>query len=120
MTERRGSFSRALIQAERLAGKPTEALRLVKRFLRAAHADQIQPSRFGKGDPFMPGPDSPETQHALLAFFTRSKPDGARALDSMSLRGKTLFFTGASRGIGLAIAVRAARDGANSGCGEDC
>ncbi|HTP76293.1 MAG TPA: NAD(P)-dependent oxidoreductase [Rhizomicrobium sp.] len=31
----------------------------------------------------------------------------------MSLRGNTLFITGASRGIGLAIAVRAARDGAN-------
>ena len=31
----------------------------------------------------------------------------------MDLRGKTLFITGASRGIGLAIAVRAARDGAN-------
>ena len=33
---------------------------------------------------------------------------------SMStLQGKTLFITGASRGIGLAIALRAARDGAN-------
>ena len=31
----------------------------------------------------------------------------------MSLKGKTLFITGGSRGIGLAIAVRAARDGAN-------
>jgi citronellol/citronellal dehydrogenase len=31
----------------------------------------------------------------------------------MSLGGKTLFITGASRGIGLAIALRAARDGAN-------
>ncbi|RKP10192.1 short chain dehydrogenase [Thamnocephalis sphaerospora] len=31
----------------------------------------------------------------------------------MSLRGKTLFITGASRGIGKAIALRAARDGAN-------
>jgi citronellol/citronellal dehydrogenase len=31
----------------------------------------------------------------------------------MSLRGKTLFITGGSRGIGLAIALRAARDGAN-------
>src|SRR5690606_19923909 len=30
-----------------------------------------------------------------------------------SLSGKTLFITGASRGIGLAIARRAARDGAN-------
>ena len=31
----------------------------------------------------------------------------------MLLKGKTLFITGASRGIGLAIALRAARDGAN-------
>jgi len=31
----------------------------------------------------------------------------------MSLAGKTLFITGASRGIGLAIAMRAAQDGAN-------
>ncbi|WP_329742394.1 NAD(P)-dependent oxidoreductase [Dyella sp. A6] len=30
-----------------------------------------------------------------------------------SLSGKTMFITGASRGIGLAIALRAARDGAN-------
>jgi len=31
----------------------------------------------------------------------------------MSLANRTLFITGASRGIGLAIALRAARDGAN-------
>jgi citronellol/citronellal dehydrogenase len=31
----------------------------------------------------------------------------------MNLRAKTLFITGASRGIGLAIGLRAARDGAN-------
>ncbi|HVE53314.1 MAG TPA: SDR family NAD(P)-dependent oxidoreductase, partial [Ramlibacter sp.] len=30
-----------------------------------------------------------------------------------TLQGKTLFITGASRGIGLAIAKRAAADGAN-------
>ena len=30
-----------------------------------------------------------------------------------TLNGKTLFITGASRGIGLAIALKAARDGAN-------
>ncbi|GJE18797.1 SDR family oxidoreductase [Methylobacterium marchantiae] len=33
--------------------------------------------------------------------------------DFQSLKGKTLFITGASRGIGLAIGLRAARDGAN-------
>ncbi len=31
----------------------------------------------------------------------------------MSLKDKTLFISGASRGVGLAIAIRAARDGAN-------
>ena len=31
----------------------------------------------------------------------------------MSLKGKTLFITGASRGIGLAIALKAAQNGAN-------
>ncbi|HTY48499.1 MAG TPA: NAD(P)-dependent oxidoreductase [Steroidobacteraceae bacterium] len=34
-------------------------------------------------------------------------------LGGRSLAGKTLFVSGASRGIGLAIAIRAARDGAN-------
>lgn len=34
------------------------------------------------------------------------------AMGEHSLRGKTIFITGASRGIGLAIALRAARDGA--------
>ena len=37
----------------------------------------------------------------------------AMTLTSKPLAGKTLFITGASRGIGLAIALRAARDGAN-------
>jgi len=37
----------------------------------------------------------------------------AGMVNSMSLKGKTLFITGASRGIGLAIALRAAADGAN-------
>jgi citronellol/citronellal dehydrogenase len=32
---------------------------------------------------------------------------------SLSLAGKTMFVTGGSRGIGLAIAKRAAQDGAN-------
>jgi len=34
-------------------------------------------------------------------------------MSTSTLKGKTLFITGASRGIGLAIALRAARDGAN-------
>jgi citronellol/citronellal dehydrogenase len=38
---------------------------------------------------------------------------GVRGEIEVSLAGKTLFITGASRGIGLAIALRAARDGAN-------
>jgi len=38
-------------------------------------------------------------------------PDGPHL--SRSLAGKTVFITGASRGIGLAIGLRAARDGAN-------
>jgi citronellol/citronellal dehydrogenase len=36
-----------------------------------------------------------------------------KGLKFMSLKGKTLFITGASRGIGKTIALRAARDGAN-------
>ena len=32
---------------------------------------------------------------------------------SRALAGRTLFITGASRGIGKAIAIKAARDGAN-------
>lgn len=35
------------------------------------------------------------------------------AQNKKPLKGKTLFITGASRGIGLAIGLRAARDGAN-------
>src|SRR5260221_4910815 len=36
-----------------------------------------------------------------------------RRCDMTSLSGKTLFISGGSRGIGKAIALRAARDGAN-------
>src|SRR3954451_13024713 len=40
----------------------------------------------------------------------REPPAGGKMT---SLKGKTLFISGGSRGIGLAIALRAARDGAN-------
>lgn len=46
-------------------------------------------------------PDSANTIHSSLT------------VTAMSLKSKTLFITGASRGIGLAIAKRAAQDGAN-------
>ncbi len=40
-------------------------------------------------------------------------PSGRGLGEGVTLRNRTLFITGASRGIGLAIALRAARDGAN-------
>ncbi|HET7032952.1 MAG TPA: NAD(P)-dependent oxidoreductase [Casimicrobiaceae bacterium] len=40
-------------------------------------------------------------------------PKGERTAAKHTLEGKTLFVSGGSRGIGLAIAVRAAQDGAN-------
>jgi len=43
----------------------------------------------------------------------RSNRGEEREEIGMSLKGKTLFISGGSRGIGLAIALRAARDGAN-------
>src|SRR6201995_4903377 len=42
-----------------------------------------------------------------------SPPKNASLKESKPLQGKTLFITGSARGIGLAIGLRAARDGAN-------
>ena len=47
------------------------------------------------------------------AMHRVERVDKGQLLDNRSLKGKTLFITGASRGIGLAIALRAAKDGAN-------
>jgi citronellol/citronellal dehydrogenase len=47
------------------------------------------------------------------AMHRVERVDKTTVLENRSLKGKTLFITGASRGIGLAIALRAAKDGAN-------
>src|SRR3989442_1130370 len=43
----------------------------------------------------------------------RSPNVPSKGATTMTLKGKTIFMTGGSRGIGLAIALKAARDGAN-------
>ena len=45
--------------------------------------------------------------------FPRTAPPQAPYLATGSLKGRTILMSGGSRGIGLAIALRAARDGAN-------
>ena len=55
------------------------------------------------------------TNYTFMYFlYLRCRPHPPQGEESTStLQGKTPFITGASRGIGLAIALRAARDGAN-------
>jgi len=64
------------------------------------------------------GPSGSSSHILSTRYEQKSKVDGYELLkteksSSRSLKGKTLFITGASRGIGLAIGLRAARDGAN-------
>jgi hypothetical protein len=54
---------------------------------------------------------APAATAGWAAVYKTDEPHPA--MQQRSLRGLTLFITGASRGIGLAIALRAARDGAN-------
>jgi citronellol/citronellal dehydrogenase len=49
----------------------------------------------------------------LFHCYNWQKKRPQKEIAVTTLRGKTLFVTGASRGIGLSIALRAARDGAN-------
>src|SRR5690606_35050549 len=54
----------------------------------------------------------PAAPRRMTAGVGRSAT-GGESMAEGSLKGRTLFITGASRGIGLAIGVRAARDGAD-------
>src|SRR3990172_6395226 len=60
-----------------------------------------------------PVPNSMELIHYIPRWARGIERTGGFVMDT--LNGKTLFITGASRGIGLAIALRAAADGANVG-----
>jgi citronellol/citronellal dehydrogenase len=51
--------------------------------------------------------------HGPGGFYGGALTSGDRTMTERSLKGKTLFISGGSRGIGLAIAKRAAADGAN-------
>lgn len=48
-----------------------------------------------------------------MYLIQESKNNIANIHDYRRLAGKTIFITGASRGIGKAIALKAAKDGAN-------
>ncbi len=91
--------------ARAIAAKPRQAVRETKRLLQYDR-EALLAAMAREGTAFTERLASDEARTAMSAFFAR----GARLND---LAGKTLFVTGASRGIGLAIALRAARDGAN-------
>lgn len=51
--------------------------------------------------------------HKRVALFDVHIFSGRRTLSTTMLAGKTIFITGSSRGIGKAIALKCAKDGAN-------
>ena len=77
-----------------------------------AHAGRIALCRFFAENIAVGAKGLEDTVHRAAPASCRMQTWHWRA-DTMSLNGKTLFITGASRGIGLAIGLRAARDGAN-------
>src|SRR5437868_354972 len=68
----------------------------------------LNSSQFGAASPF-----STRSHPSTLRDSGRDSPRSPKGATMSTLEGKTLFITGASRGIGKAIALRAARDGAN-------
>lgn len=62
----------------------------------------------------LPDPGTGDADTAAWAWTMKTfVPFEFRKTESRSLKGQTVFITGASRGIGLEIAKRCARDGAN-------
>src|SRR4029079_18640958 len=72
---------------------------------RSALVNAPRPMTLSKASP----PSSPNVRRNS----GRTDRDVSASAAMSSLKGKTLFISGGSRGIGLAIALRAARDGAN-------
>ena len=96
--------------AKTLADGPREAIAATKRLVRASFDRTLSAQLHAEGESF--------GRLAGDRRFRRGRHrvprEAPRAVQAMTgLAGKTLFVTGGSRGIGLAIAVRAARDGAN-------
>jgi len=93
----------ALRQAARLARLPGAAVRETKRLLRAGMRRAVAESIADELQGFA----------RLLASEEARAAAGIPGGSPMSLAGKTVFLSGGSRGIGLAIATRLAREGAN-------
>ena len=64
--------------AQRLAALPPASLRLTKRLLRSAHAEQVRRTIDEEGRIFRERLDSPEAKEALRAFLEKRKPDFSR------------------------------------------
>ena len=110
-------YAHALAKAQALAAKPRDALLATRRLLRGDPAP-LKARMDEEMRLFGEAVRSPQARAAFMAFMqkvegVKSQNQGRRRMSAQSLKGKTLFITGASRGIGLAIGLRAARDGAN-------
>ena len=96
----------ALKAAQEIAALPPKTLAVARGLMRG-HLDEVIKQIDTEAVHFRDLLQSDEARAAFAAFLA------AESEAIMSLQGKTLFITGASRGIGLAIGLRAARDGAN-------
>ncbi len=105
-----------------LATGPVLALRNAKRLVRESLARTLSEQLDAEAASFAACAGTADFVEGITAFLAKRPPQfgrmgttgpWARAANDADLAGKTLFITGGSRGIGLAIALRAAREGAN-------